>query len=191
MKKIRKSARTAKMKALDKKRDKTWRGMTNALISALDHYDSAMREAATTLQIVFKTYGSVAQQSLDSETGSIYNFLQDMRGKYAAEAAKVGLTGWMDALEKINNEFIELKAERTDEISELVPFSAGEVRRKIDRVYIDIIERINAGILMEGKENYSEFVTKHNVEIKRYMDILAQKKGRAAAKKAKAEDDGE
>jgi gas vesicle protein len=187
MQKIRKSAHTAKLQAADKYRDEIWRGLVDAVKSALNHFNSSVRDAATTLKIVCDTYGNIAKKTLDDETGAIYNIIQDMRGKYAAEVAALGLTDWVNELEKANEAFRALMKERYDETAEKTTLTMKDVRVKIDEAYDAIVERINAAIIIEGEDNYREFVTKLNVLIKRYADIQAQRKGRAAAKKEKSE----
>jgi hypothetical protein len=51
-----------------------------------------------------------------------------------------------------------------------------------------MVDCINAAIIMEGDDKYRDFVTAVNVVIKRYTDIQAQRKGRAAVKKEKSEE---
>jgi hypothetical protein len=183
LKKILKSAITAEIHSLDKSRDQIWQGMAETNRAALKHYNEEVRKAAERNQIVFDTYGNVAKKPLDEETSAIYNFIQDMRGKYAADAATVGLTGWIDELEKINNEFKGLMMDRYDETALRTDIVMKDVRVKVDEAYRNIIDRINTSIVIEGEEKYREFVIAVNAVIKRYSDILAQQKGRAAAKK--------
>jgi hypothetical protein len=187
LKKIVKSVNTAGIHDADKYRDELWRGISLLVESALYHYMSDVRQAAERLKIVFNTYGNIARLSLDAETSAIYNILQELRGRFAADAAKVVLTGWMDALETANKTVDQLMTERYEESEAKTALVMREVRIKIDDAYNAIIERINALIIVEGDEKYREFVTALNVVIKRYNDIQAQRKGKAAAKKEKSE----
>jgi hypothetical protein len=93
----------------------------------------------------------------------------------------------MDALETANKTVDQLMTERYEESEAKTALVMREVRIKIDDAYNAIIERINALIIVEGEEKYREFVTALNVVIKRYNDIQAQRKGKAAAKKEKSE----
>jgi ElaB/YqjD/DUF883 family membrane-anchored ribosome-binding protein len=112
-----------------------------------------------------------------------------MRGKYAKDAATAGLTGWMDELEKANNAFGNLSMDRYDESAAQTALAMKEIRSQVDDAYRKIVERINAAIIMEGEDDFSEFVTTLNAVIKKYSDILAQKQGRAAAKKENKENE--
>jgi len=188
LKKIMKSALTAEIQEADKYRDVIWRGMIDTNKGALNHFSESVRQAAGRLKIVFDTYGNVAKKPLDEETSAIYNVLQDMKGKYAADASTVELTGWMTELDKANTAFENLMRERYDEAALKTDLVLKEVRVKVDEVYNVITERINAAIIIEGEATYREFVTTLNTVIKRYSDILAQRKGRAAAARATAAD---
>jgi hypothetical protein len=189
LKKIAKSSLTAELNDADKFRDELWRAMVYHLKSALLHYDHDVRQAATHVKIVFDTYGDVTKKSLDDESSAIYNFLQDMRGKYLKDATKAGFApDWLDALEGSNTTVSVLMRERYDETAARPEIAMKEVRRKVDDAYSNIVDCINAAIIMEGEEKYRDFVTAVNVVIKRYADIQAQRKGRAAAKKAKSEE---
>jgi hypothetical protein len=187
-KKISKSVYTSEIKNADRYRNKIWRGMINAVKSAMQHYGNDVQRAAIRLKIVFDAYGYIIKKPFNDKTGAIYNLLQELRGEYAADAAKAGLTGWIDELEIANETFERLMMNRYDETTAKTDLVMRQVRVKIDGAYRIIIERINAAIVMEGEEQYREFVATLNTIIKKYADILAQRKGRAAAKKEKKEE---
>ena len=184
LKKIMKSALTAEIQEADKYRDGIWRGMLDTNKGALKHFSEPVRQAAGRLKIVFDTYGNVSVKPLDEETSALYNVLEDLKGKYAADAATVGLTAWMTELGKANAAFETLMRARYDEAALKTDLVLKEVRLKIDEAYRVITERINAAIIIEGETTYRDFVTTLNTVIKRYSDILAQRKGRAAAARA-------
>jgi hypothetical protein len=185
LKKIMKSALTADIHDADKYRDDIWRGMVDANLSALHHYDEAVRKAATKLKIVFDTYGNLAQKPLDEETSGLYNILKDLDEKYADERTTVGLDGWITELRTANQAFEGLMMNRYDESAARTDLVLKNVRVEIDAVYHAIVERINAAIIIEGATAYTDFVTTLNTIIKRNSDILAQRKGAAAAAKGR------
>jgi hypothetical protein len=189
LKKVMKSVNTVAINGADKRRDEIWHAMSELVKLSLHHYLDDVRKAAYKLSVLFATYGNIARQSLDAETSAIYNILQDLRGKYAEQVAKIaGLADWITELEAANIEVDRLMSERYDETAARTDLVMREVRLKIDDAYDAVTERINAAIVMEGDEKYREFVTTLNAVIKRYNDIQAQRKGRAAAKKEKKED---
>jgi hypothetical protein len=71
IKKIRKSAITNQIQEADKARDEIFTGMAEQNKSLLKHFETAKRQAAERLQIVFNTYGNVAVKSLNEETSAI------------------------------------------------------------------------------------------------------------------------
>jgi hypothetical protein len=187
-KKIRKSKHTADIKKADHFRDETWKALKNALKWALNHSDPEIQKDAETVKIVFDTYGKLDERAYDKETADIDNMVQDLEEKYSKEVATAELTKWVTELKKANEVFKNLMLERYDEtVSKTVP-TMRDARLKIDEDYYSIVKYINAAILIEGEDDYSEFVTAFNAVIKRYLDIMAQRKGRAAAKKAATEE---
>jgi hypothetical protein len=58
-----------------------------------------------------------------------------------------------------------------------------EVRRECEAVYRQIVERIEALILLNGEALYADFVNELNNLIRRNNNILAARKGRGAASK--------
>jgi hypothetical protein len=185
--KISKSKYTAELHSADKFRDKIWKGMQEVLKSALNHYDDTVVKAANTVKIVFDTYGKIDKRSYSKETAAIHNIVQDFHGKYSNEVATIGLTQWVIEFKKANDDFETLMVDRYDESAAQPNLVLREVRLKIDEAYYAITKRIDAAIVIEGEEEYREFVTAFNVVIKRYTDVMAQRKGRAAAKKAATE----
>ena len=178
LKKINKSAITAEIQEADKYRDQLFSGMTDANKTALKHFTPEVREAAKRLKIVFDTYGNLARKPLDEETSAIYNILQDLNGRYAEDAATVGLPPWVNELAAANDEFGRLMRDRYDETAMKTDLVLKQVRVKIDEAYRAIVERINAAIVLNGEEPYREFVATLNAVIKRYEDIVAQRAGR-------------
>jgi hypothetical protein len=183
--KIRKSGITKQMIALDKKRDNTFRGLIHAIESYLHHFDSAKQKAAESLNPLIKHYGNLAIKPYNEETAGIYNFLQEFRETYSDVIQILELTGWLDELERNNNEFEEAVLERNSEVASKTELRLLEIRKETDHCYRNIVERLEAIMLIEeedGTENtyHVSFVKTLNANIKRYVDILAQRKGRNA-----------
>jgi hypothetical protein len=186
-KKIIKSILTDDMAKADKRRDEILQAMKEAVKMASKHSEQTVRRAAGKVKIVFDTYGRIEKLSYPAETAAVYNIIQDFEGKYSAEIALVGLTPWVAELKTANETFGSLTGERKEETLAKPDLVMHDVRLKIDAEYKAIVKLINAAIVMEGEDNYREFVTALNLDIKKYADIMAQRKGRAAAKKEKKE----
>jgi hypothetical protein len=183
LKKISKSAVTAKINDADTVRDITFRGMVDTNTIALNHYDPEVAEAAQSLKIPFDAYGNLAKLPLKEETSGIINLMQELRGKYAAAVQKAGLTGWVNKLETDNNTFFTLFTERNDENAARTQLKMKECRLETERAYEAIVERINALIVIEGETDYADFVSKLNSLIDKFNNDVAVRIGKAKAKK--------
>jgi hypothetical protein len=182
---IRKNAATGQLAEADTTRDIDFRGFAEAVKSALHHFDAAKREAARRLQITFDHYGNLARKPYDEETASIYNFVQEMNGKHASDIAVLGLNDWVIQLDADNKAFEALLKTRYAEDAGKTDLRMKDVRRETDRNYRDILDRIDALILINGDSAYAPFVKELNIRVERYSDIIAQRKGRSAKRKGK------
>jgi hypothetical protein len=63
-----------------------------------------------------------------------------------------------------------------------------DLRRKIDRCYLDIIERIEAQILLQGDETFATFVKTLNTNIDRYLAVLNRRGGKKKGEKEEEEE---
>jgi hypothetical protein len=182
-KKMRKSGQTIKMKNLDKDRDFTFSGIRNVVIAALSDLDTETAEAANSVKLLFDLYGNLAAKGRRAETGDITNFLQDLKTKYAAEALKLNLTARIAKLEAQNKEYFELSEQRYEERKVQTPLKMAECRVATEKAYAVIVERINSAVVMDGDDDYKDFIDKINVVMDDYKNLVAQRKGRAKAKK--------
>jgi hypothetical protein len=174
---IRKSNYTSEIVQLDALRDNTWTGLSETVKSALHHYNESKRAAAKRLAILFDHYGNIAVKTYNEETASIYNFLQDIRGKYAAEIVTLDLTGWLNELERANNEFETAVLERNREYAGKTDLSMLEIRRQTGRAYLDIVERIEALCLIYGDDRFAPFIKILNANIERYKTAINRRGG--------------
>ena len=188
IKKILISTLTIEIDDYDNRRDNTFRGLKNTALAALDHYDPNIAAAAKRLQAVFHTYGNVSKKPKNEETAAIFNMIEDLKSaKYSADLDTAGLRGWVNQLDNENKALERLMQERYDETAEKTHLKVKECRADTDKAYHDIIERINALIVVEGETAYSAFVNKMNAIIEKYNNIMAQRAGRHKKKKEEEE----
>jgi hypothetical protein len=97
------------------------------------------------------------------------------------------LASWLDELERNNQIFEEGVLERNREGANKTELPLLDIRQQVNSSYMDIVERLEALLLLEEDEKqreiYISFFKTINTNIKRYADTLAQRKGRADAKK--------
>ncbi|MDR2473929.1 MAG: DUF6261 family protein [Tannerella sp.] len=173
---IRKSALTSDVTNLDVRRDNVFRGLKAVWKAALVAIEDDIKAAAERLGIVFDHFGNLASKPYSEETAGIINFIQELRSHYADDIATLNIVAMVDALEAANNEFEETILRRNDEMAARTTFKIIELRHEINRCYGDMIDRIEAQALLEGKDRFAEFISTLNANIERYKQAKRTKK---------------
>jgi hypothetical protein len=173
---IRKSNYTFTIVQMDGLRDDVFQGLNETVRSALHHFNEKKRTAAETLVTLFDHYGNLANRPYNEESAAIYNFLQDIR-KYADEVTALDLNGWLNELERSNNEFVKTVLDRNREYAGRTDLNMLEVRRQAGRAYLDILERIEALCLIQGDEKFAPFIKTLNANIERYKTAIMRRAG--------------
>lgn len=179
---VRKSSISEDLIVADADRDNGFRGMCDAVKSGLNHYDANVQAAAKRLQILLDTYGNLAAKNYDAETGGIISLLNDLNSGYLADATTLGLAGWINELRTKNKAYDDLKNNRYSAEASKTILRMKEERVKTDNIYRQIIERINALIIVEGETAYAGFVNELNKRIEGFDNTVTLR--RAKAKKA-------
>ena len=186
-----KSHYTEPLSLLDTTRDQTVTGMVTQVRSLLTHFDPNIQQAADRVMIVFNAFGNMRKKNYVAETADIINFLQEINeGSIQEDIDLMNLRPWVDKLETDNNAFIRVYETRQEEqVKKDVLERFRICRINTDECYNAIVNRINAGIVFNGEERYKELVGGLNGIINYYNNILAQRKGRNAAKRGNETDD--
>ena len=174
---IRKSSQTDLLNEADSYRDRIFRGLCDTNRAALNHFIPEKAEAARKLNIVFDTYGNITVEAYDEETAKINSLIKELRENHANEINLLALTEWVDELENANNKFVDIKNERYTEESSKTSLRMKKVRTEIDAQYKELVNRINAQILLNGDTNYKDFVTALNQRIENVKLVLAKRRG--------------
>lgn len=184
---IRKSADTALMAEADRVRDCTFRGFLDAVKSARNHFDPQKRAAAEKLMILFDHFGNLARKAPNEETAGIYNLLQEVNGETPTSQASptalpidtLGLRDWATQLAADNGAYETLVKNRNTEVASRTKLRMKEVRSEMQDIYAQIAERIEAAITLNGEmPPFTDFVNELNAFLKRYANVLAQRKGK-------------
>ncbi|MDR2805322.1 MAG: DUF6261 family protein [Dysgonamonadaceae bacterium] len=186
---LRKSSYTAEIVHLDSLRDRTYRGLVEIVRSGLHHYSETHAAAAERIKPLFDHYGDLSGKSYNEETAGIYNLLQELRGQYAPQVATLALEGWINELERNNQAFesaiLARNAESADKTTDVILL---DIRRKTDRCYLDIVERIEALMLIHGEAYFAVFVKTLNTNIERYLNVLSRRCGHGNKAETKTEE---
>ena len=175
LKKVVKSALTTDIQEADARRDMLFRGMVDMSKAFLNHFNPEVQKAASRLKILFDTYGNLAKKPLNEETSAVYNLLQDINGKYAADAALVNITDWAAELGASNEAFSRLVQDRYEETAAKTDLVLRLCRTKVDEAYRAITERIDALIVVEGEAAYREFMRHLNAVVDKYNAALSRR----------------
>ena len=177
---VRKSTTTELLAEADNKRDNIFRGFSDAVKSAQNHFDTKKREAAQRLLSIFDHYGNITQEGYDEETSLIHIFLREMNGSRAVDISMLGLGDWVKQLEADNNAFDGFMRNRSAENPGKTNLRMKHIRAEIDRCYREILDRVDALIIVNGPSKYSGFVKELSMRADRFNNIITQRKGRNA-----------
>ncbi len=192
LKKITKSALTKKIDEADSARDAAYLGLLNTVRAATTHFNPAAREVAERLMIVFDTYGNVARMAIEEETSAVYNLCKDLAEKYTADVQALGLSPWSEALDAANREVEVLMESRYEEGAGQSTLVMREVRAEVDAAYGVLADAVFAhgfvaslGTDATLTAAYNDVCAQWNEVIDRTENIVAVRRGRAAAEKAR------
>ncbi len=184
---ILKSATSQQLADADNQRDQIFRGLSDALKSALNHFDPAKHAAAVHLKIAFDQYGNIARKPYDQETAAINKLVQEAQTTYANDINLLGLSDWIAELANRNQAFDTLMKSRYTEDANKTELRMQHVRTDADASFRAIADRLDALMLINGTEAHEPFVRELNSRIEKYNNTLAQRKGRFSAAKQTAE----
>ena len=181
-----KSAFTEELSKRDALSDSTLVGFATHTRAFLTHYDPEFQAAANRIMVEYNAYGNIRRKNYMAQATDTINLLQALNGKYQADIALLGLDGWVVRIEETHNSFMELFNERQDEQAEKNALARlRDCRIATDGAYRAIVDRVNAGIVFNGETKYKNLVVDLNVSIDYYNNIMATRKGRAAAEREK------
>ena len=129
------------------------------------------------MDILLSSYGNLAKKAGDEETAAIYNFIQELRGKFAQQTALLDLSEWVDELERNNDAYEVLVKARSADIASRTKYRMFDVRKDADTIYYSMVERMEAKMVLDPNDTLASFINEFNVFLKERKDIDAQRKG--------------
>jgi hypothetical protein len=178
---VRKSAETPRIAVADAAFDDTFSGMHTYLQSCLKHYIPDMRRAAENLNVVFQKYGNIGKLAYREELAASHNLVQDLRAR-EVDVVATGLMPWLEAHEQAAANLLALLGERTGEAAQQTALRVAGTRRETDRIYQQILKRLEAMINIQGVDFVPGFVAEYNAHATEYKHTLAQHLGRIRVK---------
>jgi len=182
----RKSYITNEMVKLNKQREELYAGFSYHYQSNLRHYDAGKREAAKNISYIMKSIAVIHNMSNTNRGGSIRKIISNIRKpQNTAIVETLQLTGWLDALETLNELYQKTDDNRNTERSKRGNGNVLVARNATDKAYQDIIKRMDALMILNGPEEYSPFVRLLNVHIEHAKKSVAIREGWRKHKKEK------
>lgn len=178
---------TAVATLADEERDAAWRHC-NAFVKAMTvHPDNDVRGFASDVKSLFDKYGNPTALSQMEESGVLHNLLQDLEALDAEKRKTLGLDAWLNDLKKKAEVFIVASDERTKEEASRVVGVVKAARKTADESYDKLVTAVNALALLEGEENYTEFIDWVNRQIENQRIVLKTRATLNAKKAAEAD----
>ncbi|MDR1895997.1 MAG: DUF6261 family protein [Prevotellaceae bacterium] len=157
---------TAEIIAADKRNDSLIKGIKKIVSGSIKHYNPEISHAAQHISDRLKTFKKIEAKAYEEEAAAIRILITDMQGTFAADAATVGITGWIEELAVALANFERLLKLRNDETASKQPHeTAAEIRHKVDKVYQLMITRINAAAILDETDTFTVFINQLNAEI--------------------------
>ncbi len=167
---IRQHKLTAQLTELDEKRDHVFSGVVANIKSLTNHFDEQKQIKAQELEKALKNYGNLSIKTYNEETAGLEKLTDELLTNYNDELTALKLVEWVTHLQTLNNEFKELMLSRNDELTEKEPIHMRSVRKEIDNVYHLMVKRVEASALLNGEDDFKDFINELNGRIVYYKE---------------------
>jgi Family of unknown function (DUF6261) len=183
----RKSSITREIANADIKRNVNFSGWVKAVKSALNHYEAPKQLAAQNLMLLVDHFKSLPRKPYNSKSTTVKTWIYQCRVVHAEPMAMLDLNGWVDEMEVRNNAFDALVNNRFDENEKKTNVNMKEARTAVDKAFRALLNRMEAFLLIDAEPDLEKFIHRMNVRSVDRRDKLAQRAGRAKAKKKKGD----
>lgn len=171
-----KNLKTDLIAVADAERDKLCRNYLKTLKALMNMPDETIANSAKALVQMFIDYELDPDAQLDKQTGILLNMVGDWEGKHAQDVTNTNTSKFVELIKAANEKVHSLMVERSDEQKEIPVGALKSARKQTDNAYRALIKMVNALIMVNGEENYTDFIKFLNYEIKRYKEkVLNQK----------------
>ncbi|PID88133.1 MAG: hypothetical protein CSB06_01445 [Bacteroidia bacterium] len=161
---------TAKIAQKNEERGTLYSGIYENVRSLTKHFSPSIVESAERLKIIFRTYGNISKRSYNEATASIDNLTAELMENHYKELNTCHLLEWTNILKQSNEDFRNLMKKRNEETAQQRSINMRELRAQIDKIYRMMTERIEASALLNGEEDYKDFIAEVNNRISYYKE---------------------
>jgi hypothetical protein len=157
---------TAEIAVADDRNDRLVTGIKDIIAGSMRHFDQKVVKAAIALHDRLKAFGRIESKSYEEQAAALHILVNDLLGKFSADAATVGISSWVTELAVALADFERLLKQRNDETASRLPHrTLKEIRHDIDEIYHQMIARIDAAAMLDDEDTYTLFIQQLNAEI--------------------------
>ncbi len=113
---------------------------------------------------------TISIKTYNEETAGVEKLTEELLTNYTDELTGLNLVDWVTQLQTLNNEFKDLMLSRNDELTEKEPIHMRTVRKEIDAVYRLMVKRVEASALLNGEDDFKDFMNELNGRIDYYKE---------------------
>ena len=162
------------LEQLDHLRDKTWIAINIRVKATLLSPFEEQVESAQAIQQVLQHYGDICALTYYEQSLALTNLANDLRQPMnEVHINKMGLLEWVSELKSQNQQFKAVYIERNSAFAGRESGDVKAVRTLLDPVYEQLIDKINASIVLEfAPPEVIAFAIKLNAKIKYYNNTI-------------------
>jgi hypothetical protein len=180
---LRKSDYTEKKAEADNSRDRIFLGITGIVKANLKHFDPSIRDNASHVNNLLANYGDLTHTGYDAETASIDSVVTRLNSAdYLPAVKNLGLETWITELENQNTLFKTYVDDTAQEQIDKPDISPRAARHETDEALRAITNRVTSLVILNGQEEFAEFIEKFNVLVNHYNTLVNEHYGRLHAK---------
>jgi hypothetical protein len=151
-------------------RDRTWRSSDLRIDSALLSPLAVEVESAKVIRRIFDVYGDIRKHPYNQESAEMSNLVEDLlKPANTTHLVNIHLDAVIAEMKKENDNFIQITKDRSTELAARSSANVKAIRLEFDPVYEEMIDVINATIILkQAKPEVEKFVNEHNDRIRAY-----------------------
>lgn len=167
---------TTAASAADNQRDASYRGLF-AYTKAMEAYPvEATAAMATEVKKLIDKYGNPTELPQTEESGILHNLLQDLKALPDEKRTALALDPWINDLENKELNFLSTVQTRTEEQAIRLVGIVKQSRLAAEKNYREMVELINALVMINGDADYATFIDHVNVLISNQKTVLKTRK---------------
>lgn len=162
----------AEANELDAQRDTLWRLANSYAKVMAQHPTESVAQSSSKVRDIFVKYGDPTYLAQSEETGVLHNLLADIDALESEDKTQSGIQPWYDKLSSVQAEFEDADSRRAQIAGAKTAGVVKQARKEAEAAYKDLVKVVNALVIINGDEPYSEFIDQVNAQMERQSQIL-------------------